>query len=75
MGEHGKVSALMGSSRIEQVRLPSPWLGPFQITAPVFVLPGKRNGVPEVMDGVLGPRALGAMRITLDFEDMQLRFR
>jgi predicted aspartyl protease len=70
-----KVSALMGSSRIQQVRLPSLWLGPFQINAPVFILPGKRSAVPEVMDGALGPRALGATRIALDFDDMKLRFR
>jgi len=70
-----KVSALMGSVRIQQVRLPSLWLGPFQINAPVFVLPGKRSAIPEVMDGALGPRALGATRITLDFDDMKFRFR
>jgi len=69
-----KVSMLMGSVRIQQVRMQSLLLGPFQIKAPVFILPG-RSTFPEVMDGALGPRALGATRIMLDFDDMKFRFR
>ena len=68
-----EVSAFMGSSKIEQVRLFSLWLGPFQISAPVFIVPGDRRAVPEVMDGFVGPRALSAGRVTLDFDAMKLR--
>jgi hypothetical protein len=64
-----RVSGFMGSSRIEQVRLPSLWLGPVHVSAPVFVMPGKRDALPESMDGTLGPRAINVQRITLDFED------
>ena len=70
-----RVAAFMGSSRIEQVRLPSLWLGSVQMTARVFVKPGKTDGLPEAMDGMLGPRAMNIQRIILDFEERTFRFR
>jgi hypothetical protein len=70
-----RVSAWMGSSKMEQVRLSSLFLGPLQVTAPVFIVPANRNPGPEFMDGVVGPLALNATRVTLDFDGKSLRVR
>ena len=69
------VAVFMGSSRLEQVHLPSLWLGPVQVSAPVFVMPDRQDGLPEEMDGMLGPRAMNVQRIVLDFEARTFRFR
>jgi len=67
------IPARMGFLRIAQVRLPSLWIDSFQIVAPVSIFHG-HTAFPEYMDGVLGPRALNARRIALDFDALIARF-
>jgi len=67
------IPARMGFLRIAQVRLRSLWIDSFQIVAPVSIFHGN-SAFPEYMDGVLGPRALNARRIALDFDALIARF-
>lgn len=67
--------AMIGSTAMEQVRLASLWLGSVRIDAPVFIASGRHDMIPEDIDGVLGPLALKASRISFDFQEMALRFQ
>jgi predicted aspartyl protease len=69
-----KASAFLGALGVERVQLPSLWVGANQINLPVFVVPGERGGASEFVDGMLGPKALNAKQIELDFEAMRLRW-
>jgi predicted aspartyl protease len=66
-----KIGSLVGGV----VRFPELQLGSVGPNPPVFLVRGKTEAVPAGMDGYLGPRALGAKRIELDFGSMMLRWQ
>jgi predicted aspartyl protease len=66
-----QVGALIG----EEVRLPELRVGHEQTNARVFLIRGKTEVVPDTIDGYLGPRALHAKRIEIDFASMMFRWQ
>lgn len=67
--------AQIGSLVGEAVRLPGLHLGSDGLNPPVLLVRGKTEAVPGGLDGYLGPRALGAKKIELDFGSMMLRWQ
>jgi predicted aspartyl protease len=65
----------IGSLLGEEVRVPGLRIGSDQQNAPVLLVRGKTEMVPDGLDGYLGPRALGAKKIELDFASMLLRWQ
>lgn len=65
----------IGSLLGEEVRLPGLRVGRDDSNAPVLLVRGSTDAVPEGLDGYLGPRALGAKKIELDFASMTLRWQ
>jgi predicted aspartyl protease len=65
----------IGSLVGEAVRLPGLQLGSVGPNPPVLLVRGKTEAVPVGLDGYLGPRALGAKKIELDFGSMMLRWQ
>ena len=66
-----KIGSLVG----DVVRFPELKLGPVGPNSPVLLVRGKTETVPGGLDGYLGPRALGAKKIELDFGSMMLRWQ
>ena len=67
--------AQIGSLVGDAVRLPGLHLGSGGSNPPVLLVRGKTEAVPGGLDGYLGPRALGAKKIELDFGSMMLRWQ
>jgi predicted aspartyl protease len=67
--------AQIGSLVGDAVRLPGLHLGSGGSNPPVLLIRGKTEAVPGGLDGYLGPRALGAKKIELDFGSMMLRWQ
>jgi predicted aspartyl protease len=67
--------AQIGSLVGDAVRLPGLHLGSGASNPPVLLIRGKTEAVPGGLDGYLGPRALGAKKIELDFGSMMLRWQ
>jgi predicted aspartyl protease len=65
----------IGSLVGDAVRLPGLQLGSVGPNPPVLLVRGKTAAVPVGLDGYLGPRALGAKKIELDFGSMMLRWQ
>jgi hypothetical protein len=65
----------IGSLIGDAVRLPGLQLGSVGPNPPVLWVRGKTEAVPVGLDGYLGPRALGAKKIELDFDSMMLRWQ
>jgi len=65
----------MGSLVGDAVRLPGLRLGSFATNSRVLLVRGVTEAVPSSLDGYLGPRALGAKKIELDFASMMLRWQ
>jgi predicted aspartyl protease len=65
----------IGSLVGDAVRLPGLQLGSVGPNPPVLLVRGKTEAVPVGLDGYLGPRALGAKKIELDFGSMMLRWQ
>jgi hypothetical protein len=65
---------LLGTMRVDRLRLASLWLGQEQITDAVFVVPDSRSLLPDVMDGLIGPLALKGSWFALNFKNMTLRY-
>jgi predicted aspartyl protease len=65
----------MGSLVGDAVRLPGLRLGSVASNSRVLLVRGVTQAVPSGLDGYLGPRALGAKRIELDFASMMLRWQ
>jgi predicted aspartyl protease len=59
----------------EEVRLPGLRVGHKQTNARVFLISGKTEVVPASIDGYLGPQALHAKRIEIDFAGMMFRWQ
>jgi len=71
----GIAQVQIGSLVGEAVRVPGFQIGSDDSNTPVLLVRGKTDAVPDGLDGYLGPRALGAKRIELDFGSMMLRWR
>ena len=67
--------ARIGSLVADAVRLPGLQLGSAGPNPPVLLVRGNTEAVPGGLDGYLGPRALGAKKIELDFASMMLRWQ
>ena len=67
--------ARIGSLVADVVRLPGLRLGSVASNSRVLLVRGVTEAVPSGLDGYLGPRALGAKRIELDFASMTLRWQ
>jgi predicted aspartyl protease len=67
--------AQIGSLVGDAVRLSGLRLGSDRSNPPVLLIRGKTEAVPGGLDGYLGPRALGAKKIELDFAAMMLRWQ
>jgi predicted aspartyl protease len=67
--------ARMGSLVGDAVRLPGLGLGSLGSNTRVLLVRGVTQAVPTGLDGYLGPRALGAKKIELDFASMMLRWQ
>jgi predicted aspartyl protease len=65
----------IGSLVGDAVRLPGLQLGSVGPNPFVLLVRGKTEAVPGGLDGYLGPRALGAKKIELDFGSMMLRWQ
>jgi predicted aspartyl protease len=59
----------------EAVRMPGLRIGSDGWNEPVLLVRGTTDAVPHGLDGYLGPRALGAKKIELDFGSMMLRWQ
>jgi gag-polyprotein putative aspartyl protease len=68
---HARMGTLVGDA----VRLPGLRLGSFASNSRVLLVRGVTEAVPSGLDGYLGPRALGAKKIELDFASMMLRWQ
>jgi predicted aspartyl protease len=66
-----KIGSLIG----EEVRLPGLRIGPDSTTSPVLLIHGDLYAVPPGLDGYIGPRALQAKRLDLDFARGRLRWQ
>jgi hypothetical protein len=67
--------AQMGSLVGDAVRLPALHVGSQTSNPTVVLVRGNTEAVPRGLDGYLGPRALGAKTIELDFGSMMLRWQ
>jgi predicted aspartyl protease len=68
---HARMGSLVGDA----VRLPGLRLGSFASNSRVLLVRGVTEAVPSGLDGYIGPRALGAKKIELDFASMMLRWQ
>jgi predicted aspartyl protease len=59
----------------EEVRLPGLRVGHEGANPRVFLIRGETEAVPTAIDGYLGPRALHAKRIEIDFASMMFRWQ
>ena len=66
-----KIGSLIG----ETVRMPGLRIGSEDPNTPVLLVRGTTDVVPDGLDGYLGPRALHAKKIELDFDSMLLRWQ
>jgi hypothetical protein len=58
----------------EEVRLPGLRVGHEGTNPRVFLISGETDAVPTTIDGYLGPRALHAKRVEIDFASMMFRW-
>lgn len=70
-----RIPAQVGSLLGEEVRLPGLRVGHTEANTRVLLVRGDVGAVPEAIDGYLGPRALHAKRIEIDFASMMFRWR
>jgi predicted aspartyl protease len=70
-----RVPAQVGSLAGEEVRLPGLRVGHTEANTRVLLVRGDVGAVPEAIDGYLGPRALHAKRIEIDFASMIFRWQ
>jgi hypothetical protein len=68
---HARMGSLVGDA----VRLPGLRPASAASNSRVLLVRGMTEDVPSGLDGYLGPRALGAKRIELDFASMMLRWQ
>jgi predicted aspartyl protease len=68
---HARMGSMVGNA----VRLPGLRFGSVASNSRVLLVRGLTEAVPLGLDGYLGPRALGAKRIELDFTAMMLRWQ
>ena len=70
-----RTAAQVGPLVGEEVRLPGLRVGHKTTDARVFLIGGKTDVVPSSIDGYLGPQALHAKRIEIDFASMMFRWQ
>ena len=73
--ELGTVKAQAGTLRGEQVRLPGLRIGNDDANTPIVLVRGDTSAVPPGMDGYIGPRAIRAKRLELNFANKLLRWQ